>query len=321
MIGTVLSSLAVVILAIEFLISSQFWSLAIHQGLESKYAFLYFEDFNTAVNNFHSEIMALLPIIFLLCAIYLALYLFLSDKPEFMQTAYKGITSIIIFFLSELFLNKLSFLVQYGSSFLLSLSPHWAFYFSESYMLSNIHYFSSGSNSVMEIILDGIYVSSSISVLFFLMVRVAILIVLYLVLPLITPLYFIGHLKGYVFRFWTLYLQLLFSPIIILFVLYLYINFTGNFFIQMGFLLLLTILPSSFIYSAYRMGSGRSGLGTSFLMWSGMDVLSGGVGLGLRAGNRIRANSKEKLREVAPELHMGNILGLTNRGKEDYEQR
>lgn len=310
-----------IILTIEFLISSQFWGLAIHDGLESKYTFLYFEDFNRAVSNLHSEIMALLPIIFLLCAIYLALYLFLSDKPEFMQIAYKGISSIIIFFLSELFLNKLSIFVQYGSSFLLSLSPHWAFYFSESYMISNIHYFSSGSNSVMEIILDGIYVSSSISVLFFLMVRVAILIVLYLVLPLITPLYFIGHLKSYVLRFWTLYLQLLVSPLIILFVLYLYINFTGNFFIQMGFLLLLTILPSSFIYSAYRMGSGRSGLASSFLMWSGFDVMSGGVQLGLKTGNMMRANSKEKLKEVAPELHMGNLLGLTNRGKEEYEQR
>ncbi len=318
--GAILSSLAVIIVSLELFISSQFWNIVIHDGLQGKSTFLFFTDFDSNISTFHNDILSFLPIVFLLCAIYFALYLMVSEKPAIMQLFYKGLTGIVIFFLSELFLNKLSFIVQYASSSIIDLSPHWVYYFTDSYMISNIHYFAQSGNSIMEIILDGIYVSSAVSILFFLMARVAILVILYLLLPVFTPLYVIGYLRNYIVRFWILYLQLILSPLLILSVIYLYINFNGDFFVQMGFLLLLTILPSSFIYSAYRLGPGRGSFTSGLLMWSGADILMGGIGIGVRAEKQIKNHSSEQLKKNAPELHMGNILGLSNPKRDDYQQ-
>ncbi len=312
-IGPILSAIGIAILSLELLISSQFWSIAIHTGLESSSTFLFFKNFPVGISVLDGYITQLLPLILLVCAVYSAIQIMISREGRLSNTLDKVVVGVIVFLVSFTFLPMCLFLLQEINLAMLSLSPHWAYYFSENYMISNLNYFGASKNTMMEILLDGIYLTSSTSILFFLMLREAILILLYLFLPVFSIFFPISYLGKIIERLWILFVQILVSPFIIILIIYLYISFTGNYFAQMGFLLLLTLLPTTFIYTAYRIGGSR-GFGISGpLMWSGAESLAFGLSSARTVIQKQKESSVNSLRKSSPDLYLGNLSGLINR--------
>ncbi|MHB1439111.1 MAG: hypothetical protein ACYCWK_00035 [Cuniculiplasma sp.] len=311
--------MGVAILSVELLLSSTLWSVAINDGLRQSYDYEFWKTFDPKLISLHSTILGLMPYIFMVTAIYSAIFLMSSKRGSASETLLKCSTGILAFCISILFLNSISSFVQVLSNAILSLSSSWTSVFSITYMISNIGAFTSSRSIVLEIAFDGIYLTSAFAMASFLMLRIAILISLYILLPVFSTLIGIDFLRSIIIKLWILYFQLLLSPLIILFIIYFYMNFTGYFFIQLGFLSLLTILPSSFIYSAYRLNQSKAGLFSGFYFLSGYSLLSFGASRSMEFGKEKIRERKESSRRQHPELFMPNLLQKRERDEDFYE--
>ncbi|OWP54270.1 MAG: hypothetical protein B2I18_03010 [Cuniculiplasma sp. C_DKE] len=312
-ISSILSPLGALILSIELLISSSLWKIAIDDGLKSTYDFDFWKTFNINIQAFHSDLFAMIPYLLFFSAIYSSFYLISSKNGKAQEILLKFSESILFFALSIVLINSFSTGTMEVSKLILSQSTKWSYYFSISYMIGNICSFFSSKSSVLEIVFDGIYLTSAMSMLSFLMLRLAILITLYIFLPFLSLLTGINALRKFIIKLWLLYIQLLVSPIIILILIYFYLNFSGYFFIQLGFLSLLSILPYSFIYTSYRLNQSNSGMFSNFFLLSGYGFLSSTLEKGVRLEKQRHEDRARNMKSQNPELNLPQFFRLNDR--------
>lgn len=312
-ISSILSPLGTLILSLELLISSSLWKIAIHDGLESTYDFEFWKAFNLNIQAFRSDLFVMIPYLLLFSAIYSSFYLISSKNGKSQEILLKFSESAIFFVISMILINSFSIGTMDVSKLILSQSTKWSYYFSISYMLGNVSSFFSSKSSILEIVFDGIYLTAAMSMLSFLMLRVAILITLYIFLPFLSLLTGIDALRKFVVKLWLLYVQLLVSPLIILLLIYFYFNFSGYFFIQLGFLSLLSILPYSFIYTSYRLNQSNSGLFSNFFLLSGYGLLSTAFDKGIRLEKQRHEERVRNLKSQNPELNQPQFFRINDK--------
>ena len=318
-ISSILSPLGALILSMELLVSSSLWKLAINDGLRQYYDYEFWKTFNMNVSSFHTELFMIIPYLLVFSAIYSSVYLIISKNGRVTEILFKFSESVLVFVFSTLFINALSIGTMDMSRIMFSFSTNWPYYFSISYMISHISLFFSSKSSILEIVFDGIYLTSAISIMGFLMLRVAILIVLYITLPFVSLLTGIEAFRKLILKLWVLYIQLLLSPILILLIIYFYINYTGFFFIQLGFLSLLSILPYSFIYTSYRLNNSHSGMFSSFFLMSGYGLLSSSIGKGIDIEKKRHMEKGKDPRSQNPELYSPGFFRI-NEDSEGYDE-
>jgi hypothetical protein len=317
--GYILGPLGTIILSLETLISTLFWETAVNLGIRSSNNYLFWEIFNGKLIDFQKYLILLIPVLLTFSALYSAIYLFTSKRGNSIETLIRMAESIFLFSFSVFIMQYLSILSLSITSFIFTLSGHWVYYFTPTYVFNNIGTFVSSSNAILEIAFDGIYFTSSISILGFLMIRDAILISFYFFIPFISLLLPVKSLRPMIIKIWILYLELLFSTSLILILIYFYINFNGFFFIQMGFLLLISMVPSTIIYSYYRISNNRLGLFSDLSLITGFGLFSGALESGVSSYKKMEAKKDQERKGSSPELYMGNLFQNKPTEHDEYE--
>ncbi|MGP6220032.1 hypothetical protein [Caldiplasma sukawensis] len=242
--GFSLLSLLTSFTGLEVATSTLCWEMAFKYGILDPSSYLFSNYFDPNLIFFYNNIMSIFPYIFPILGIFLAIYIMI----------FRNIDSIIF--------NYLFYLIVYFTIFALLNKLNMFSYDLSLYMYYNLNVKvpsidiiirllenSYTPNSILfTIILNGILMSSGLSTLIFLMLRQAILISIYLSFPLFIILIPFQKSRRIFVKLVQIYIEILLFPSLILYLLFISQNYGNSPFSQFGFLILISVLPTIFLY-------------------------------------------------------------------------
>lgn len=229
---------------LEVATSTLCWQVAFKYGILSPSSYLFSNYFDPNLISFYNNIILIFPYIFPILGILFAIYIMI----------FRNIDSIIF--------NYLFYLIFYLTIFALLNKLNLFSYDLSIYIYKNMNVKipsidilirllenSYTPNSILlTIILNGILMSSGLSTLVFLMLRQAILICIYVSFPLFIILIPFPKSRSIFVKLVQIYIEILIFPSLILYLLFLSQNYGNSPFPQFGFLILISILPTFFLY-------------------------------------------------------------------------
>ncbi len=315
--SSIITALGKAFLSMELFLTQFLWKMAIGEGLENSNSYLVWRLFNGNISRLESSLFNLVPILMTISLAYSGIAILTGlekEKRHILENSAVG-----LFLLSfSVYVMKLSLIVSlFAAHGILSMSSGWSYYFSDAYVLSSMG--PSGNQAYSEIFFSSIYTISAIGITMSLMLREGILIMLFLLLPLLSVLSFSARGRGILIKLWIVFLEAAFLPVPILLMLYVYINLTGNFFQQMGIIILISAFPAFLSYGSYRIAGSRFSA-MPFLMEFGRKNMSSALSINTGPLSVPLQSTLKQLRDTFPEGEMGSLV-LEMNGGSGYEDR
>ena len=307
----IISALGKALLSMELFLSQFLWSMAIDQGLKNPQSYLIWHLFNGNLRKLENDLFDLVPVLISISLAYSGIAILMGLEKENKHILENA--SVGLFLLAfSVYVMKFTLIVSLSASDgILSMSSGWSYYFSDVYVLSSMG--PSGNQAYSEIFFSSIYTIGAIGITLSLMLREGILIMLFLFLPLLSVLSFNVKGRGILIKLWIVFLEAAFLPLPILIMIYVYINLSGDFFQQLGIIILISSFPAFLSYGSYRIAGTRFS-SLPFLieferknMTSALSLNTGPLSVPLQ-------NTMKQLKNTFPEGEMGRLVTEMNGG-------
>ena len=249
------SIIAKIILTVELSLSQFIWKIDINQGILSRNDYIVWSMFNHNIMNIYVYERIYFPYLAMIAAAIAGIQI-ITDKNANISSFLQRISlAVLLTILGTYFIRYSMEIIYLLVSTLNVYMKNLPYYFSDSYMVSQMTNNLEASNSYALIFFSAIYTVSGIELGIFLMLRLGILIAFSFFLPFFSFSLVFQKGREIMLKLWLLFIETSLFPLMIIPLLYIYINLSHDSFAQLGILIFVVATPALFSMGIYRTAS------------------------------------------------------------------